>query len=1078
MQDLIQRTQQSAEVKKFIEALETHDALMIEGLWDSPKAILTHAAFRQRDQFVLFLTRGTTQSDPIYDDLINFVPERVLLFPSWETLPHEPIKPHPEIVGDRFNILRKLIRARETGDKYILILDIQSLMQKMLPPDKFSSMLLKVSVGDSIALDDLLKKAITAGYDRESMIEEKGQFSHRGGIFDIFPITEDYPVRIEFFGDEVESIRRFDPATQKSTERLNSVLIAPFDEMALYEKYGRQLTSIISYLPQDTLVFYDSPHEIETRAADIEEQIPEHSHHYFRMAELDSLLLAKKRVYFEDLAILGTKQIPGTRLGLEILSADRLPGAHAITIEDGKTRLEVFKSMSGWLDHGCDIYFVCNNTGELDRLKMIFEENKIEITPQMHFAIGSLNSGYYLPDIKLLVVCDREIFHRYKIRRKVRHFKGAMPIYDFSELHYGDYVVHSQYGIGIYRGLTRLTGKDPNREFIAIEYQEQAKLYVPIAQANLISKYIGADRSRPHIDVLGGKRWSHVKRKTEKAIEDYASDLLELYAVRQSLKGTAFSTDTLWQKEFEDAFIYEETPDQIKTIELIKSDLEQPRPMDRLICGDVGYGKTEVAIRAAFKTVMEGKQVAVLVPTTVLAQQHFHTFSERMADYPIRIEMLSRFRTGAQQKKIIAGLNQGTIDVIIGTHRLVQKDVAFKDLGLVIVDEEQRFGVRHKEQLKQLRRLVDVLTMTATPIPRTLYLSLVGARDMSNIDTPPMDRLPVKTIMAQYDPQRIRDIINRELNRDGQVFFLHNRVKTIDRKKDHLQRLVPDATIMTAHGQMHERELESIMEKFIEGKIGVLVCTTIIESGLDIPNANTIIIDNAHKFGLADLYQLRGRVGRWKHQAYAYLLVPRDREIIEIAKRRLKAIIDSQGYGAGFKIAMRDLEIRGAGNILGTEQHGHIAAVGFHLYCNLLKRAIERLKGHEVPQYQATILKIKVDAYIPNTYIPDARQRIDIYRRLGDIVSVDQLKEIRAELKDRYGEMPSELINLLQVIDLKLWAQRHGITSIELSDTKLIAICRGRRLTKDGKFPRISAEEPKEMFLDIKAKLEKLIIPK
>jgi transcription-repair coupling factor (superfamily II helicase) len=1075
MLKLFEKAQQSAEISKFVRALNEKDSMIVEGLWDAPKALLTAAAFQQRESCVLFLFSSASQCDPVYDGIVNFIPHSTLMFPSWETLPHEEGKPHPEIVSDRFNVLSKLARTLDSGEKFILALDIQSMMQKILPPEIFLSLFVHVKVGDALELDRLMKKAVTAGYEHEHMVEEKGHFAHRGGIFDIYPVNMEYPVRIEFFGDEVESIRKFDIATQRSVERVERVEVAPLDEMDLYDKYRKQLSSIMSYLPDDTVVMLDNINDIESRAEEIEGLIPEHSHHYYKMSEIDKILSSKKKVYFQDLAVAGRERLSDEYVDLKILPPDSVPGVQAFEIDDGRTQIEFFKSLPGWLDSKYEMYFVCNNTGELDRLKMVFEEKKVKLSRKMRFVVGSLNTGFCLPDINMLAVCDREIFHRYKIRRKVRRFKGTTAIYDFSDLRNGDYVVHAEYGIGMYRGLTTLDGQPENREFMAIEYKEKSKLYVPIAQANLITKYIGSDRSRPPVDELGGPRWSKVRKRTEKAVMDYAMELLELYAARESLQGTAFSPDTLWQKEFEDAFIYNETEDQIEAIENIKKDMERPRPMDRLICGDVGYGKTEVAIRAAFKAVMDGKQVAVLVPTTVLAQQHFHTFTERMADYPVRVEMLSRFRTRSQQQKILAGFKAGTVDIVIGTHRLVQNDVVPKDIGLVIVDEEQRFGVHHKEKLKHLRRLTDVITMTATPIPRTLYMSLIGARDMSNIDTPPMDRLPVKTILTEFTADTIKMAIDRELARDGQVFFLHNRVKTIDKMEEYLQRLVPNATIVHAHGQMHERQLESIMEKFIEGKIDVLVCTTIIESGIDIPNANTIIIDNAHRFGLADLYQLRGRVGRWKHQAYAYLMVPRDREVMQIARKRLRAVIESQGYGAGFKIAMHDLEIRGAGNILGTEQSGHVAAIGFNLYCNLLKRAVASLQGQEVPDYSGTTIKIDIDARIPDYYIPDTRQRIDIYRRLGDIVSPEQFDDMKKGLSDRFGAPPQEVSNLLNVVDIRLWAQKNNISSVELSDDKIITMRQGRRLMSEGKFPRTTTKDPNKIFKQIKQKVEPLM---
>jgi transcription-repair coupling factor (superfamily II helicase) len=690
-----------------------------------------------------------------------------------------------------------------------------------------------------------------------------------------------------------------------------------------------------------------------------------------------------------------------------------------------------------------------------------------------------LSRGFLCDEAKLAVVTDAEIFGRYKIQRPRRlksphapAARSALDI-DFTQLEEGDLVVHLQHGIGRFLGLKNLpTGSgargqkpstindQPSTECLVIEYapgdpvNEPPKLYVPVSEAHLVGKYVGAGKAHPPLNTLGGTRWNKAKEQAERAVRDVAAELLRIQAARESQPGHAFPADAPWQREFESAFVFEETPDQFRAIQDAKSDMEKPKPMDRLICGDVGFGKTEVAIRAAFKAVMGGKQVAVLVPTTVLAQQHFNTFRERMADYPVRVELLSRFRTRHEQERVVKDLAAGAVDIVIGTHRIVQDDIAFKNLGLVVIDEEQRFGVLHKEKFKRLRVLVDVLTLSATPIPRTLYLALTGARDMSTIQTPPHDRLPVETIATQYDERLIRDVIQRELNRGGQVFFLHNRVMTIETMRSKLQSLVPDARIAVGHGQMNSDELEEVMTKFVNGETDVLLSTTIIESGLDIPNANTIIIDRADRFGLSDLYQLRGRVGRYKHQAYAYLLLPRHAGLLADARKRISAIKQYSTLGSGFKIAMRDLEIRGAGNLLGSEQSGHITAVGFELYCQLLKQSVSALKGEKVkPRVEVSIALDFLEmnerrealgtgrnvekssssgAYIPLNYIVDSVARIEIYRKLAQAGEKSALENLQNELRDRFGPLPPPVELLLAVGELKILAAEKSVTPIEV----------------------------------------------
>ena len=863
------------------------------------------------------------------------------------------------------------------------------------------------------------------------------------------------------------------------------------------------------------------------------------------------------------------------RLGFSSLEAfrpivARAPEPHVAEAQ----RKEFFAQLHRWSRQGYEVRVFCNNDGERQRLSEVWEEYGLgqlpgpepahhgteagaadhppaEALPQIE--IGALTRGFLCEQARTVVVTDAEVFGRYKVLRPRRlkspHAQTTRSLLeiDFSDLEEGDYVVHLQHGIGRYLGLNSLPAsqgekglekrvvKENGQECLVIEYapndpeQPSPRLYVPVSEAHLVSKYVGTGKARPALNTLGGGRWAKAKEQAGRAVRDLASELLSIQAARELQEGHAFPADSTWQREFESAFLYEETRDQMQAIVETKADLEALKPMDRLICGDVGYGKTEVAIRAAFKAVMGGKQVAVLVPTTILAQQHFNTFRERMADYPIRVELLSRFRTPREVKRVVQELAAGAVDIVIGTHRLVQDDIVFKDLGLVVIDEEQRFGVMHKEKFKLLRKLVDVLTLSATPIPRTLYLALTGARDMSTIETPPQDRLPVETIVTQYDERVIRDAIQRELGREGQVFYLHNRVLDIEAVALRLRALLPKARIVVGHGQMEANALEEVMAKFVNGEADVLLSTTIIESGLDIPNANTIIIDRADRFGLSDLYQLRGRVGRYKHQAYAYLLLPRHAGLLADARKRISAIKQYSTLGSGFKIAMRDLEIRGAGNLLGSQQSGHITAVGFDLYCQLLKQSISSLKGEKVkarvdvqvrldfvalspadearetekkkvrkasPGFEINVPRETVtysdftqspdspgssrapirkeSAVIPLKYISDSHQRIEIYRKLAEIVDAPAIERLRAELKDRFGPLPRPVELLLQIAGLKVVANDRGITAIETKEDKLMLTRNNDFIMAGGKFPRLTKAEVKARLNEIKRLLQAL----
>ncbi|MGV3771547.1 MAG: transcription-repair coupling factor [Verrucomicrobiales bacterium] len=1104
-----------------------------------------------------------------------------LFYPSWEVLPHESKLPHADVVSERLETLVEVRRHNETGIGSVVTTNVMALMQKTFQATDLAKGTKVIRKGEQVIPLDLVEWLEDQGYEPEAQVTQKGEIALRGGILDIFPLPSAWPVRVEFFGDEIDSLRYFDPQTQISRETIEEIILPPAGELAFLKTrvantQQTHLGTLLEYLPPQSIFLLCSPAKLvekaETYGSQFEENDP------FMVDWSTFLKLAEKQGHI--ILNLPLKQDPilsgfeaDAAESLKLLerepSAEAQPGQALIASLDhfrpisekapelhvaDHQRREFFQQLHRWMRQGYAVEVFCNNKGEQDRFHEIWAEHNLDENisgKSPHTHVGSITAGFISDAAKLVVVTDAEIFGRYKVHRPRRMksphaaaTKSAFEI-DFGELNPGDFVVHLQHGIGRYVGLQQMPsglGQKQSRdiahepaplgpECLVIEYaasepgQAAPKLYVPITEAHLVSKYVGAGKARPALNSLGGTRWAKTKLQAEEAVRDLASELLSIQAARESLPGYSFGEDTPWQREFESAFIYEETPDQMKAIIAAKKDMESPRPMDRLVCGDVGYGKTEVAIRTAFKSVMGGKQVALLVPTTVLAQQHYNTFCERMADYPVKVEQLSRFRTKGEQRKILQGLAEGAIDIIIGTHRLIQEDVQFKDLGLVIIDEEQRFGVMHKEKFKLLRKMVDVLTLSATPIPRTLYLALTGARDMSTIETPPQDRLPVETVVTQYDERLIKEAVQRELNRGGQVFFLHNRVGDIHSVALRIKDLVPAARIIVGHGQMDADDLEKVMTSFINGEADVLVSTTIIESGIDIPNANTIIIDRADRFGLSDLYQLRGRVGRYKHQAYAYLLLPRHAALLSDVRKRISAIKQYSSLGSGFKIAMRDLEIRGAGNLLGSQQSGHIAAVGFELYCQLLKQSVGALKGEKVkkrievqlrldflafnpgeegssetepkpkasrePELQISVPREtatfrnrsknfalqkeeekeplpKTAAYIPLAYVSEPKLRVEMYRKLAQVADKQELDQLKAEIKDRFGKMPPAMELLLQVSELKALASDKLITAIETKGDKLMVSRNNDFVMVGDKFPRLTKRDPKSRLNEIK----------
>lgn len=912
----------------------------------------------------------------------------------------------------------RLLQALEKNLPVFCLSAVETLAKKVISPQHYQAFSLSLFAGQWLPLQKLTETLSQGGYNRAAYVEKAGDFSVRGGIVDIFMPLADNPIRLEFNGDLIESLREFETFTQRSLKNLTNITLRPFKEEEEKE------TSLWQYFKADTLLFWN---EI-----------------------IDSSVSSPPENMFSQLR----------------LTLTRSPQSYLFDFQPMETfhgSLDLLKEkLQKWQQEKYEVYLIADNLGQKERLFELLSP----FSSRLPILTGVISGGFISPELKLALVSDEEIFGRYLERKYLSKIKKTKTpaLGPFLDLKENDYVVHETYGIGIYEGLKRLIINDKEEDFLSLRYAEGDRLYVPAEQMNLVQKYISvANHSSVRqikIYRLGGDAWQRVKQQVKESSLEVAKELLNLYSERETVKGLALALNSHWQQEFEAAFIYEETPDQRQAIEMVKKDLAEARPMDRLICGDVGYGKTEVAMRAAFTTADNGKQVAVLVPTTILAEQHFNTFRERFADYPMRIEMLSRFRVQAEQQKIIKDLAQGLVDVIIGTHRLIQPDVKFKNLGLLVVDEEQRFGVGHKEKMKQLCKNIHVLTLSATPIPRTLEMSLSGIRDISIINNPPEGRLPVNTYVTGYDDEVIKNAIEQELKRGGQVFFVHNRVRTISRCMLHLRALVPEAKIQFAHGQMNEKSLERIMLAFVAGKFNVLVATTIIESGLDLPNVNTLIVDDAVKFGLADLYQLRGRVGRSSKRANAYFFYPRNYMFTQEAAQRLKAIQEFSQLGSGFKIAMRDLEMRGAGNLLGKEQSGYISRVGFDLYVKLLAENIQQLKGQSRKIEVVASINLRLKAYIPPGYINDEGQRLEVYKKLAQTSDLTDLEDIKNEIKDRYGAIPLEIINLLEIIHLRVLAQKLFIEEINEQEQFWELIFHPRPNLSGERFVKLSQDLP------------------
>jgi transcription-repair coupling factor (superfamily II helicase) len=1063
-----------------LEALEKGKPLtLLQGLPGSAKSFFLAWAYEklaEKKPWVL-LTSTREEADILQDDLSSWLPQVTLaLCPAWEVLPRDVEEPDAELIGERQKAFY-LLQQNEPG---IVIAPLLGALQNTLPPEQWIEKIIILKKDGDIPAD-FKEKLVALGYEAVTQVVASGQFAMRGGILDLAsPGSPSGPVRIELFGDTITSVRPLSLLSQRSSGELNEVWVFPARELVLepairkklekalrekareesrwaqtaldlFAKTGRfpswpwhalgafeKRANLFDYLPDKCRILLVEPLALERKAEDLQGQLEACG----RQAEEEGSDLYPVEDMFGDLknwrkalesgraTALG--QLDQLLFGESPKQVVRVPG-RGLPPYYGK--FATFASeLKKWLADGYRVTLWCHNKGEQGRLSELLREAGFtpKGDPQLSLVLGEIEQSFILDDLKQVVIPDHDLFRRYRggRHRRQRAIAGGKPLSSLSELGLGDWAVHVDCGICLYRGLTPLTIDGVTREYIQLEFAETEKIYLPTDQIALVQRYIGAEGS-PVLSKLGNDQWNRTKAKVRREIEAIARELMALYSTRQTLKKKPVSPDTPWQNEFEDAFLYELTPGQYHAVKDVKKDMESDRPMDRLVCGDVGYGKTEVAMRAAFKAVQDKKQVAVLVPTTILAQQHFNTFKERMAEYPINIQMLSRFRSASEVKKTIEDAREGRVDIVIGTHRLLGKDIKFAQLGLLIIDEEHRFGVSQKEKLKSLKVDVDVLTLTATPIPRTLHMSLSGIREISIIDTPPQNRLSVSTQVGPMDDKLVAEAIRREMNREGQVFYVHNHVRDIERIADQLHKLVPEAKLAVAHGQLSEHELESIMMDFVDREYHVLVCTSIIESGLDMPNVNTLIVERTDLFGLSQLHQLKGRVGRMNRQAYAYFFYPRHLTLRELAQKRLEVLQEFSALGSGMHIAMKDMEIRGAGNVLGTQQHGTLDSIGFDLYSRMLSQELAQMKGEETPLEFTPVLSLGLSAYLPKDYIPEEAVKIEFYRRLVETKDEAGLKEIGVELKDRFGEPPVEAQTLMRIAALRPEVKALGIQRLE-----------------------------------------------
>ena len=1106
MKGILKHVHQSEEIQSIIAGVEERlSEQLVAGLSGSSRTAYIADVYLQTNKSTVVVTHNLYQAQKVYDDLIQFLSEdEVYLYSANELIAAELSVASPELRAQRIEVLNKLSRNHQG----VYIVPVAGLRKILPPKSMWETNQIRFETGEDIDLDEVLNQLVQMGYQRTGMVSTPGEFSLRGGIVDIFPLTSQNPVRIELFDTEIDSIRIFSVEDQRSIDKLETMEVGPATEVLLkYENMERLIreinaglsaslkkvkaaavkeklteyighevdqlengqvpeqifkylslaydnpSSLLDYLPNDGVIFFDEFSRVQEMSESLEKEEAEwytsllqegQIIHDVDVSHAFSTLVSKTKlpkVYFS----LFLRHIPNT-------SPQNIFNVSTKPMQNFHGQMNVLKAeLDRWKKGKYTVVLLGPDEERVKKLQRVLDDYKIEIAfvedgdkllpGTIQMINGSLTSGFELPLQKLAVITEEELFNK-KTQKKPRRQKlsNAERIKSYSELKVGDHVVHVNHGIGKFLGIETLEINGVHKDYLHVKYQGNDKLYVPVDQIELVQKYVASENKDPKLYKLGGSEWKKVKSKVQSSVQDIADDLIKLYAEREAAKGYAFSPDGDMQREFEMAFPYEETDDQLRSVSEIKMDMERERPMDRLLCGDVGYGKTEVAIRAAFKAIADGKQVAILVPTTILAQQHFETIKERFQDFPVEIGLLSRFRTRKQQQETTKGLKNGTVDIVVGTHRLLSKDIQYRDIGLLIIDEEQRFGVTHKEKIKQLKTNIDVLTLTATPIPRTLHMSMLGVRDLSVIETPPENRFPVQTYVMEYNGALIKEAIEREMARNGQVYFLYNRVEDIERKADEISMLVPDARIAYAHGQMSENELEAVILSFLAGEYDVLVTTTIIETGVDIPNVNTLIVFDADRMGLSQLYQLRGRVGRSNRVAYAYFTYRKDKVLTEVAEKRLQAIKEFTELGSGFKIAMRDLTIRGAGNLLGAQQHGFIDSVGFDLYSQMLKEAIEERKGDLPKQPESSFeVDIEIDAYIPDDYIKDGHQKIEMYKRFRSLSSLPEIEELEEEILDRFGEYPEEVGYLFLISEMKIYAKNTKLESIK-QDKKTVNI--------------------------------------
>ncbi len=1089
----------------------------VSELWGASKALFLFGLRQEAHQPLIVVTASEDAAETLAEDIRFFIqrlpeseaglePIEVRTFPAWGVLPFEADSPDSRTVGERMHVLYTLI----SGAPGIFIVPIQSLLQKLPPWEQFAESVKTITLATPVDPDAFVAGLVSIGYESASLVTRIGEFSRRGGIIDFFSPLHDNPVRMELFGETIESLRSFDPETQRSSGEVREVVVLPVRELIVNEKgierlkeqvttdehrltqgknedlvsqleqgivppgteflapFCYPMDTLFRYVPENSLFAFIEPDDIrkegdiliakaeEGRREEREEgrALPEVGNFYL---EPDEMLTASKNFPAVNIGLLsaGAGHPMDTKsaswLGMRLTKPVTLPvsaqaraegGARGGSEDSEGTMSALVEKLKRQRDFN-RVALVCGTEEAAGRLKKLFTEYGLGLAVNTRLSdqqqgpfpvtavIGRMSEGFAWQELGLTFITEEEIFGRKVHRPATARTKAAPFLSSFKELKPGDFVVHTDYGVGEYQGLTHISIDGFETDFLVLRYEPDAKLYVPLYSLDKVQKYIGADGGTPKLDRLGAPAWAKTKEKVRKDILQMAQELVAIYAAREAMQRATFSPPDNLYREFEAAFPYEETPDQQKAIEDVLSDMQRPRPMDRVVCGDVGFGKTEVALRAAFKAVEDGMQVAVLAPTTLLVDQHYRTFRERLAPFSIRVDMLSRFRSRAEQQETLRGLKSGTVDIVIGTHRLLQKDIAVKNLGLLVVDEEHKFGVKHKERIKEFKKLVDVLTLTATPIPRTLHMSLSGIRDLSIIQTPPLDRQAIQVILAPFGKRIIREAITREIERGGLVFFVHNRVQGIERIADFIANLVPGALVGIAHGQQKEDEIEGVMSRFIEGTLNVLVTTTIIESGIDIPRANTIIINRADRFGLADLYQIKGRVGRSREKAYAYLLAPADETLSDVARKRLRAIQELSELGAGFRIAAQDLETRGAGNLLGKQQSGHIAAVGIDLYTQMMEEAMAELRGEEIAQQTDTQINLRASAFIPEDYIGDVSLRLAAYKEISSAAGEMQLRDLSEELRDRYGPLPEPLANLIEIMTVKLYARAAGVARID-----------------------------------------------